>query len=176
MTEMSKEYGTALFMLAKENNEQKGYAQALDEILAQFNANPEYVELLASPSIPKDERVEAIERAFGTSMPEHVVSFLKLLCERGRIRQLAECAEAYNKLLEEDMKISVARVRSVIELTVAERKALKKKLEKMTGRAVELECVIDTSILGGLSVEIDGKIIDGSVRHRLNEMKDVISK
>ena len=176
MTEMSKEYGTALFMLAKEKKEQKRYAEALEQILAQLEATPEYMELLASPSIPKDERVELIERAFGSSMPEYVVSFLKLLCERGRIRQLAECQEAYNKLLDEDMRVSVARVTSAIELTSAEKERLRKRLEKMSGRTVELECIIDSSILGGLSVEIDGKIIDGSVRHRLNEIKDVMSK
>ncbi len=176
MMEMSKEYGMALYMLAKENNSEKEFAKSLEQVVHIFKKNPEYIELLSTPSISKEERVEIIELAFGKTMPEHIVSFLKLLCERGRIRQLYECVEEYNGLLEEDMKISVAKVVSCVELTKIEKDRLKKRLEKVTGRKVTLECEIDEKVLGGLVVYVDGKVIDGTLRHRLDEMKDVMSR
>lgn len=176
MMEMSKEYATALFMLAREKGTEGEFAKSLEQIVGIFSKNPEYIELLATPSISKEERVQIIEDAFGKIAPEHVVSFLKLLCERGRIRQLYECVEVYNKLLDEDMKISVARVVSCVELTKIEKDRLKKRLEKITGRKVILECEVDKSTLGGLVVFVDGKVIDGTLRHRLDEMKDVMSR
>ena len=176
MTEMSKEYGMALYKLAKENKVEKSYAEALKTVLEVFLANPEYMELLATPSISKEDRVAVIESAFGNAVPEYITSFLKILCERGRIRQLAECVEVFNALLEEDMKISVARVVSSVPLTLEEKKRLKARLEKMSGRKVSLECSVDKSLLGGLVVEMDGKVINGSLRQRLDEMKDVMSK
>ena len=74
------------------------------------------------------------------------------------------------------MKISVARVVSSVPLTLEEKKRLKARLEKMSGRKVSLECSVDKSLLGGLVVEMDGKVINGSLRQRLDEMKDVMSK
>ena len=79
MTEMSKEYGTALFALAKECDKTDEYKTALDTLLSVFSDNPEYTDFLASPSIPKSERNEAIEQAFSAYVPEHIVSFLQLL-------------------------------------------------------------------------------------------------
>lgn len=176
MMEMSKEYGTALYMVAKENKSERELLEALSQIVNIFEQNPEYIDLLSTPSISKEERVGIIEEAFGKQMPEHVVSFLKLLCERGRIRQLYECVEEYNRLFDEDMKMSVARVVSCVELTKIERDRLKKRLEKITGRKITLDCEVDKSVLGGLVVYVDGKVIDGTLRHRLDEMKDVMSR
>lgn len=175
MTELSKEYGTAIFMLAKESSAQREYERALDTVLELLRDEPEFMELLSSPAISVEERLEVIDKAFST-MPEHIVSFLKLLCERGRIRQLEDCVKEYKALLDDDMRVCVALVKSPVELTKEQRERLKNKLEKMSARSVILECVIDKSLMGGVAVELDGRIIDGSVRHRLNEIKEVMSK
>jgi F-type H+-transporting ATPase subunit delta len=176
MMEMSKEYGMALYKLAKEKKVEKSYAEALKEVLEVLLASPEYMELLATPSISKEERTAVIESAFGSAYPEHIVSFLKLLCEKGRIRQLSECIDEFNALLAEDMRESVARVVSSTPLTLEQKKKLKARLEKISGRKISLECSVDKSLLGGLVVELDGKVINGSLRQRLDEMKDVMSK
>lgn len=173
---MSKEYGTALFMLAKENGAENEYADALETVLTAFHQNPDYINFLASPSIPKQERIDAVEQAFGISVPEHIVSFIKLLCERGRIFEFNDCVKEYKKLLDISKHISVAQVTSSIELTVQEKEKLQQKLEKISGHSVVLECSVDKSLLGGIIIEMDGKIIDGSLQRRLHEVKDVISR
>ena len=175
MTEMSKEYGTALFTLAKENKATEEYAKALEEIVELFRANPDYYELLACPSISKSERLEIIDEAF-KSMPDMVVAFLRLLCERGRIRELEGSVIEYNRLYDEDKKILIAKVTSCVELTKGERERLKARLEKISGNTVVLECAVDESVLGGLVVEMDGRVLDGTLRHRIQDIKEVISK
>ncbi len=176
MTEMSKAYGTALFSLACETHSETEYAQALETVAAVFRETPEYIDFLASPSIPKTQRVAAIEQAFADSIPEHVVSFVQILCEKGHIRSLEGCISEYKKLLDASQQISKATVVSAIPLTVREKERLKQKLEKMSGHSVVLECSADQSLMGGMVIEMDGKVIDGSLHHRLQEVKDVMSR
>lgn len=172
---MSKEYGEALFMLAAECNAADEYSAALDMVLSVFDENPEYVDFLATPSIPKTERIDALEKAFSDAVPEHIVSFIALLCERGRIREFGGCVKEYKELLDASKRISVAKVVSSVELTDGEKEKLRTKLEKMSGQSVILECSVDESLLGGIIIEMDGKVMDGSVRSRLQEVKEVIS-
>ena len=65
---------------------------------------------------------------------------------------------------------------SAVELTDDEKKKLKLKLEKMSGKSLILKCTVDKSVLGGVIVKMDGKIMDGSLKHRLEEVKEVIGE
>lgn len=176
MAEISKEYGTALFMLACEKEAKKEYGDALQIVANAFRDNPEYPMLLASPGIPLEERLAVIDAAFAAQLPEDVVSFLKLLCERGRIPCFGEAAEEYSRLYDASEHIAQAKVVSAVDLTEEEKTALRAKLEAMCHSAVSLECSTDPSLIGGVIVEVDGRILDGSVRHHLNVVKDVISR
>ena len=175
MTEIGKEYGTALFMLACEQDKKEEYAAALDELKRDFDENPDYIVFLSSLSIPLSERLGAIEKAFSGKIPEDVVSYVQLLCEKGRISFFYESAEEYGKLLDESMKVSKAKVVSAAELSEEEKKALKEKLENMNKTSVEMEYSVDEALIGGIIVEIDGKVMDGSLRSRLRDIKDVIN-
>ena len=176
MMQMSKEYAEALFMLACEENKKQEYADSLAVVTDILENNTEYIDFLSSPAIPVGERVEAIDSAFSGELPEHIVSFLKLLCERSRIRMFEECTAEYNKLLKVSQQISTAKVTSAVEITEEEEKNLIQKLEKMFGHAVKLEKAIDPSIIGGMIIESDGKVVDASLRRRLSDVKEVISR
>lgn len=176
MTQMHKEYATALFMLASECDQKKEYYAALLTAKNAICGEAEYLELLASPGIPKEERLSVLEAAFSAVLPEHVLSFLQLLCEKGHIRSLADCTEEYKRLLDASERVPVAHVVSAVALTDAEKEAIGVKLEKMSGHKVTLTCSIDEKLLGGVRIEMDGKVLDHSLRTRLQEVKDVISK
>jgi F-type H+-transporting ATPase subunit delta len=174
MTDISNEYGTALFMLASELKQKKEFAAGLTVIRDVFEKVPEYEAFLASPSISLDKRLGAVEEAFAKSVPEHVLYYVQLLCEKGRISCFMESVEVYNALLAASERVSNVVVTSAVELTPSEQNQLKRKLEIMTKGQVLIQYAIDTSLLGGLIVEVDGKIMDGSLRHRLSEVKEVM--
>lgn len=174
MTDIGKEYAEALFMLACERKAKSEYARALDILTTAFEESPEYLDFLSSPGISLGDRLSAVETAFAEKIPEDVLSYLCLLCEKGRISCFNESCEHFKALLGASERVSNAVVTSVIELNDTEKKALREKLEKMCSVSVKIEYRIDPSILGGVVVEIDGKIIDGSLRSRLNSVKDVI--
>lgn len=175
MTEIGKEYGTALFMLACENDQQRNYADALKRIVDIFSENPEYVSLLGSPGIPLGERLGVIETAFAASVPEHVLSYLKLLCEKGRISCFVESVEEYMALLDASERISHAKITSAVPLTEEEKAKLVRKLEDTYKRKMYAEYFVEPSLLGGVIVEADGRIMDGSLRYRLHDVKEVMN-
>lgn len=175
MTEISKEYGTALFMLACEEKAQESYREALEEIKNAFLENPQYQELLASPSVPLNERLSIIDTVFADRIPEHILSYLKLLCEKGRIPYFLESVQEYNALFDASKLISNARITSAVELTENEKQKLITKLESIVKGKVHAEYFVDADLLGGFIVEMDGKIMDSSLRHRLHEIKGVIN-
>lgn len=175
MTQTAKEYASALFMLASENGCCGEYAEHLKQIKALIEAAPEYVRFLESPAIPLSERLGAIDEAFG-SMPEHIVSFLKILCENGRIAHLPDCITEYIELLKIAENRTTAMVYYVEPLTEEQKAALLNKLRSVSGKNVEAVYIEDKSLIGGIKVSLDDKTIDGSIANRLNKAKGVISQ
>lgn len=176
MAQVTNEYAQALFELAAESGMTEEVSSALESVSAVMRENPEYLDFLSSPNISKSERIAAIEQAFGGKTPEYVVSFLSLMCERERIRSLEECITEYRQLCDAANKISTAEVRSAVELSDGQKAALVEKLEKICGNRVVLDCKTDKTLIGGMVVELDGRIIDGSLKHKLRELKEVMHK
>ena len=175
MKQIASEYAMALFSLGLETGEEQVFMSALEKLHAVLEENPEYMELLSSPCIAADEREALIDEAFAASMPASVVSLIKLMCGKGRACYLPECVEEYRRLLDARSSAVTANVTSAVELTDEERAALTRRLEGMSGKKVTLVCSVDPSLLGGVIVEMDGKIMDGSLRHRLQEIKGVMN-
>ena len=176
MSEISNEYAKALFMLASEKECTENYKNALEKVEEVFKENPVYVDFLYTFSIPLEERLNALEKAFSDFIPRDVLSFLKILCEKKHIQEFCECAKYYYTLYNELDKISNVKVTSAIELSDIEKAALKETLEKKYEKTVVIDYIVDESIIGGLILEADGKIIDSSIKKHLKDMKDVINK
>ena len=175
MTDTSKEFASALFDLAMDNREEEAVLTALQMLRHVFAAQPEALAMYASPSIPKKERLAAMEQAFSGAVPQTVMSFLQVLCSHGQMKELMDCMAGYEELYNAAKKLSTAYVTSAVPLDEDQKSKLKQQLEKRLGRIIRLECRSDASRLGGLVVEVDGKVIDGSIRHRLHEIKEVMN-
>ncbi len=176
MTEVSKEYAVALFTLARETGNETAFSEALDKVCEVLKSNSEFVDFLSSPGIPKKERCDTIEALFQSEIPEYVLYYTELVCEKGHIRRFAEFAKEYQMIYRSFMDISTADVTSAVALTEDEKTALEAKLEKIGGRKVKVEYNVDESILGGVIVKMDGRIMDGSLKRRLKDVKEVIDK
>ena len=176
MSGISSEYAQALFMIAMEKKQGEEFDKALDLVSDVFVENPMYMEFLESPGIPLSERLSALDSAFSADLPRDILSFLKILCEKRYIAQFHDCAAQYKVLLNEVNSISTASVTSAVELSESEKNALKDKLESLSGHTVVIEYTVDPLILGGLIVEIDGKVMDSSLQKHLKDVKDVISR
>ena len=175
MTATGNNYAEALFMLAREENLIDEIYEGLKMVEEVFVGTPEYLQFLATPSIPKSERTAALAAAFEGKFNEHVLSFLCLMCEQGKTEQFFDSASEFYRLREWASGTVVAKVTSVVELTEQQKIDLIKVLEKRTGKKVTLNCVTDDTLLGGIAVELDGQLLDGSVKSNLKRAKEVIS-
>lgn len=173
MTQISKEYASALFELAGEEKKEQDFLSALKRI--ENLLSEEYIEILSSPNIPLRERRSLLENAF-SGEEEYVLSFVQLLCEKGHLSRFSEILREYEALTQALSHTHAARIFSAVELTESEKEKLILNLNRRMNGTVLPAFQIDESLIGGLVVEIDGRIIDGSVRHRLNEVKEGLAK
>lgn len=174
MAQTEREYARALFTLAVEENTVEQYCEELGTLKSILKDNPDYIEFLACPAIPLSERTASIDEAFGT-MPEYVVSFLKVLCENGRIRTVHACTEEFILLAMAHSNRTVADIYSAVPLDDKQKQNVINKLEKLTGKSIDPIYTVDESLIGGIKIDVDGKTYDGSIRHRLGKMKDVMN-
>lgn len=174
MTQTSKEYAEALFELALQDGNTEQVSVALGEISETMASQPEFMDLLKSPAVPRDVRTRALEECFGEKVPATVLALLRMMCVKGHMGQLEKMIAEYSQLNREHQGVAMARVISAVALTEAERDQLKRGLEARFGKKVELQCSQDRALLGGLRVEIEGKVIDGSIRNKLQQIKEVM--
>ena len=174
MTATGNNYAEALFMLAREENLIDEFYNGLKLVESSFCDTPEYLQFLSTPSIPKSERTAALSQAFEGKINTHVLSFLQLLCEHGKADTFFECVAEFSTLREWASGTVVAVVKAAVELDDAQKQALTKSLQKRTGKTVLLKCVVDTTLLGGITVEIDGQLLDGSIKQNLKRAREVI--
>ena len=174
MSDVSKEYGAALYQLAREEDVAD---QLLDETKTAEKIlldNPAYVALLSSPDLSKEERSAAVARAFADGH-RYLVNFLSMMVERGYSREITACFAEFRRLYREDHGIAVAKVTSARALSDSEKSKLVAALARRYGVTVEAEYKTDPALLGGMKVEISGNLLDGSVRRRLDGVKADLS-
>lgn len=176
MKETAKDYARGLYMLAAEEGREREYLEDLRTVSQQFDSFPGYIGVLSSPAIPRVERIGMIDSAFGDAVSVNVVSFVKLLCEKGYLHLFEQCYDEFRKLYLDFTGTVRARVTSAVELTDSEKIKVQEKLYTLTGQSAMIRYTVDPKILGGIIIETDDRIIDGSVRRRLKELKEVMDK
>ena len=176
MAELNKAYASALFALALENGTEAEISAGLKDMKEVLEENPEYADLLSAPTVPKSERAALVHAALDGRLPEDLISFLLLLCDGGLLNEFEACASDYEALYRAHLRTQTAYVVSAVALSEEQKCHLKERLETLSGKSVTLQCSLDPSLLGGMTVELDGKVYDGSLRHRMDEMKKVLDQ
>ena len=170
MTETAKMYGGSLYDLAAEEGLETRILGELDEVQRLLKQNPDYLRLLSTPSIPKKERCGLLDEALRGQVHLYVLNFLKILCEKGTLRELSGCARAYRIRYNQAHGILEATAVSAVPLT-EQRAALHAKLESLTGKTIDLKTKVDAKVLGGIRLDIEGTELDGTVQNRLASLR-----
>ncbi len=176
MSNVSIEYAQALFMLAAENNCLNEYKEKLCVIRDAVAESPEILDVLDSPAILLSERISLVDKIFGEDNPEYIVSTIKLLCENRLVKNIETIITEFFELSREAENRATATVYYVEPLTDEQKTALIAKLTKVSGKTVDAHYVEDKSLIGGIKVVLDDKLLDGSVSGKLSKIKGVIGK
>ena len=171
MTEVAREYGQALYELSEEEDAVELYLSETRDIASILRENPAYLRLLGVPGLPMAERLGLLDESFGGRCEEHILSFMKLMTERGYCSYLCECFDTFENIYLERHGIVRARVEVARELDEERLCALRARLEQYSQKKVLMTVRVIPSLIGGIRVSLDGKLLEGSIKSRLDKMR-----
>ena len=174
MTDIVNVYGQAMYDLAKDEGLTEELLQQLNALNESFSAEPAFLQLLSAPSVPKQERCQVLDDSLRGQVHPYVLNFLKILTEKGYMRHFSGCCKLFVQQYNRDN--GIVPVTAVTKLPLSEelRRKLVDKLSGITGKTIQLDCRVDPECLGGVRLELDGIQVDGTVRHRLDEMRKLL--
>lgn len=175
MTEVGTNYGGALYELAAAEELSKEILEQLQALSKSFAEEPAFVKLLCAHSLSKTERCRILDDSFAGKVHPYVLNFLKILTEKGYMRQFPDCCKAYLVRYHKDNNILPVTAVTAVALSPEQAARLKEKLEKLTEKTVELTNRMDPNVLGGVRLDFDGKSIDDTLAHRLESVRNLLN-
>lgn len=173
---LSRRYTRALFQLAREAGAEEKIGFEIDQFFSVYNGS-DLQKVLLNPAFAIPTRKKILSQVTESQqLSDLTVKFLLLLLERDRLVELEGIVSCYRRLLNEAKGRVEARVVSTEPLDAAIVEQLRERLRGLAGKDVLLQQDTDPSLLGGLLIEIEGKVYDGSIRTQLEKMKQRIAR
>ena len=126
--------------------------------------------LAEHPAVPYADKERVIRRVAGDVSPE-ALNLVLLMIRRGRPRAVPRMVEHFANLLRRERGVSLAEVRTALPLDETQRDAVMERLHQLTGDEIEINEVVDESLIGGITVRIGDRLYDASVRSRLERLR-----
>jgi F-type H+-transporting ATPase subunit delta len=165
-------YATALFELAKEEKALDTVAGELGRFNEALDASPDLARLVKSPVFSADEQTRALDAVLGKiGIGGLTKNFLLLVAKNRRLFAVPDMISAFRAMLARERGETSASVIAATKLTETQVTALKQALSAALGKEVLLDERVDPSLLGGLIVKVGSRMIDTSLRTRLNSLK-----
>jgi F-type H+-transporting ATPase subunit delta len=173
---LARRYTKALFQLAREAGREEAIGHEIEQFHSAFSSS-ELHQVLSNPAFNVDTRKKILTQVTqAQQLSPLTVHFLSLLLERDRLGHLAGIDSCYRRLLNQAKGRVDAKVVSASALDSAMVERVRAQLHGLSGKEVVLQQEVDPGLLGGLLVELEGKVYDGSVRTQLEKMKQRIAR
>ena len=170
-TSAARRYAEAAFQLATRDDTFDAWAKDLATV-NELVGDERIARIVSNPSVPRAEREATIDRLLAKRVSPLVLNIVRLLDQRGRLMLLPAIAAEFTRLLDAKRGVVAATVTSAAPLEKDEIKEIAARLETMTGQTVKLATAVDPSLIGGLTVRVGDRMIDASVRGRLERLRD----
>ena len=175
VTSGMKAYGEALFSLSEEMHETETVLADVKTLEAVIKASPEYLKLLDSPALAREERLALIDKSFST-LNKILVNVTKLLAEKRLTYALPKVLEHFIRAYEISRGIEHVEVISAVALNDGQKAKLKAKLEGITKKQIIIFSTHDPALLGGMKLRYMGLELDGSVKTKLDSFEKSLSE
>lgn len=172
MTDRTDAYAAALFEVAKAEGSLDTVEDELFRVARTIEANDELRATLSDAAIPVDRRVAVIEALLGGRASPITTALVEFVVAAGRSRYLPEIIDKLVERAAAERHEAVGEVRTAYPIDEARHRQLAEALSRATGRNVSLKVVVDASVLGGVVAQVGDTVIDGSVRHRLEQLRE----
>ena len=173
---LDRRYALALYKVAEEKGKVDQFLDELKNIVELIDKDADFQMLIHHPSVSTQNKKKLFENIFEGKVEADVLSFLKLLLEKGRILEVGSMLKQMEIIYLEKHNTAIAEIKTVVPLLENEKTELVSNLQKKFNKTIILKEELDSSILGGIFVKIDNEVIDGTVKSNIEEMKKIMLK
>jgi len=176
-SDIANRYSEALFQIASEEKNYEKYFNDLKAFSAVVRENANLREVLFNPIFDRDEKKAVVGELLEVIGVTGIsANFLKLLVDKGRISLLDEIVEAYQQRMDAVLNKARVSVRTAFPLSGELVEEIRKTMEGMTRKNVEMVIEEDPSLLGGMVVKVGDTLYDGSVKAQLNKIRELLGE
>lgn len=173
---VSKVYGDALFSIAVEENKLDTLWEEVKAVRQAIVDNPDFVSVLCHPEMAQEKRLALLEDIFG-GQSDDMKGFLNVLVRKGRFGEILSILDYFDGQAKEYKKIGVVKVATPLPLSAIQKSEIENKLLGVTGyEKLEMDYQLDQSLLGGIVIRIGDRILDNSIRSKMDAMSRELSK
>ena len=173
MQQLADVYARSLFEVASEHDVLDDVHEQLGEFADAFEEERDLRVFFFSPYFSSDEKIEGLEKVV-EGADERLLNFLELLAEKHRLPYLPRIRSRFDKLWAEERQLINVDITSAVELDKSTVRSIGQRIEKDTGRSVELSASVDPEVLGGLVIRVGNMVMDASVRNRLERLRSEV--
>lgn len=169
---IAKRYAKALVELAEEKKTVDQTRADLAAFVGAVDAVPAMQKLFSSPVMTPDNKKAVIRELGGKlNMQQTTQRFVEHLAETGRIRYVKDVHEAFLDILAQKQNRAAVRLTTAVSINNGDLADIKKKLEILTGKQVDIDSKVDASLIGGAKAQIGSTIYDGTIKNQLSKMR-----
>ncbi len=170
MEEIARVYADALFEVGKERDNLDELREQLGQFADALNDSHDMRVFFFSPYFSSQEKRDGLEQAVSGAEPEFE-NFLELLADKHRMPALFSIRRAFDELWSKERRRLGVTVTSAVELDPKVVEMVGDEIEKQTGQEIDLEAVVDEEVLGGLVLQVGNRVLDASVRAKLERLR-----
>ncbi len=175
MQEIADVYSRALFDAALENDVLDRVHDEVGEFADALSENRDMQVFFFSPYFSSEEKKDGIGKIV-SGADERLVNFLELLAERHRLPALFRIRRQFDVLWAEENKLLPVSVTAAVELDKKLVDEIGERIERQTGRKVELSSKVDPDVLGGIVLRVGNMVLDASIRNRLERLRKQVAR
>lgn len=172
--ELVRGYAEALFKIVQAEGEVDRVEDELYRFGKLLESNHDLKQALSGPGIDHAQRVKVVDELLSGKVSSHTLGLVTFIVAQERARELPQILTEVSELAAEARQHVLAEVRTATPLDDDRRKRLAEALSKATGKKVELKVLVDPSVIGGIHAKIGDTVIDGTVKHRLDQLKEKV--
>jgi F-type H+-transporting ATPase subunit delta len=175
MQEAARVYAEALFDVAREKGKLDAIRDELGQLVDAVEGNRDLQVFFFSPYFSSAEKVEGLKRAISGADAE-LINFLDLLIEKQRMPEVFRIRRHFDELWKQENRRIDVTVTSAVELDPTVVEKVGEEIERQTGQKVDLASRVDAEILGGIVLQVGNKVLDASIRSRLEKLRKSVAQ
>ncbi|QAT43886.1 ATP synthase F1 subunit delta [Aminipila luticellarii] len=167
-------YGNALFQVASEVHKTEVILDEAIQLLELLKQEQDLSAFIDTPVISIADKKDVLKSILEGRISEELLNFLYVMIDKGRTKHFERAIKVYKELLDKEEGLAYGKIFSVKPLSADKLQKFEKETGKLLQEKVKLENEIDTNLIGGIKILIDGKVIDASLRKRLEDLSNTI--